>query len=180
MSKLPPEKIQASEQQESTTAQVLRQAHFDAFFAGANAGMLILDHQLRYVEINEVMAQTNGVCAADHIGRSVREVLPELAPTVEPMLQGILDTGQPILECELVGETAKEPGIIRYWEASYYPLRNENGIIFGIGGIVIEISDRKRAEQKQARLTAILEATSDLVGVVEVTGHSVYLNKAGQ
>jgi PAS domain S-box-containing protein len=179
MSKVPPKKTQPP-QQESTTAQALRQAHFDAFFAGANAGMLIFDRQLRYVQINEVLAQTNGVCVADHIGRSVREVLPELAPTVEPMLQSILDTGKPILDYELVGETPKEPGMVRYWQASYYPLLDENGIVFGVGGIVIEITDRKRAEQKQARLTAILEATSDLVGVCDAAGHSVYLNQAGQ
>src|SRR6476469_157661 len=179
MSKFPPKKTQPP-QQESTTAEVLRQAHFDAFFAGANAGMLIFDRQLRYVQINEVLAQMNGVCVADHIGRSVREVLPELAQTVEPMLQSILDTGKPILDYELVGETPKEPGIVRYWQASYYPLLDENGIVFGVGGIVIEISDRKRAEQKQARLTAILEATSDLVGVADAAGHSVYLNQAGQ
>ena len=179
MSKFSPDKNQPP-QQESTTVKILRQAHFEAFFAGANAGMLILDRQLRYVQINEVLAQTNGVCVADHIGRSVREVLPELAPTVEPMLQGILDTGKPILDYELVGETPKEPGILRYWQASYYPLLDENGIVFGVGGIVIEITDRKRAEQKQARMTAILEATSDLVGVCDAAGHSVYLNKAGQ
>ncbi|MEG4068358.1 PAS domain S-box protein [Microcoleus sp. Pol11C2] len=179
MSKFPPEKTQPP-QQESTTAQALRQAHFDAFFAGANAGMLIFDRQLRYVQVNEVLAQTNGVCVADHIGRSVREVLPELAPTVEPMLQGILDTGKPILDYELVGETPKEPGILRYWQASYYPLLDENGLVFGLGGIVIEITDRKRAEKEQARLTAILEATSDFVGIADATGHNVYLNKAGQ
>ncbi|MEG4204136.1 PAS domain S-box protein [Microcoleus sp. Pol7_A1] len=179
MSKLPPDKNQPP-QQESTTAQILPQDRFDAFFAGANAGMLIFDRQLRYVQINEVLAQMNGVCVADHIGRSLRQVLPELAPTVEPMLQGILDTGKPILDYELVGETPKEPGIIRYWQASYYPLLDENGIVFGLGGIVIEVTDRKRAEQKQARLTAILEATSDLVGVSDAAGHSVYLNKAGQ
>lgn len=179
MSKLPPEKTQPP-QQESTTAQVLRQAHFEAFFAAANAGMLIFDRQLRYVQVNEVLAQTNGIGVADHIGRSLREVLPELAPTVEPMLQGILDTGKPILNYELVGETPKQPGILRYWEASYYPLRDENNLVFGVGGIVIEVSDRKRAEKEQARLTAILEATSDLVGLSDVTGHNVYVNKAGQ
>ncbi|MEG3939697.1 PAS domain-containing protein [Microcoleus sp. S36b_A3] len=186
MSKLPPDKNQPP-QQESTTAQILPQDRFDAFFAGANAGLLILDHELRYVQINEVMAHTNGICVADHIGRSLREVLPELAPTLEPILQSILDTGKPILDCELVGETPKEPGILRYWQASYYPLRDENDRVCGLGGIVIEVSDaygelrlRKRAEQKQARLTAILEATSDLVGIVDVTGHSVYLNQAGQ
>jgi PAS domain S-box-containing protein len=179
MSKFPPEKTQPS-QQENTTAEVLRQAHFEAFFAGANAGMLIFDSQLRYVQVNQAMAELNGICVADHIGMSLREVVPELAPTVEPMLQGILDTGKPILDYEVAGETPKQPGILRYWETSYYPLLDENNLVFGVGGIVIEVSDRKRAEQKQARLTAILEATSDLVGVCDSAGHSVYLNKAGQ
>ncbi|MBD0313154.1 MAG: PAS domain S-box protein, partial [Microcoleus sp. T3-bin5] len=43
-----------------------------------------------------------------------------------------------------------------------------------------EISDRKRAEKEQARLTAIVEATSDLVGVADASGHNIYMNKAGQ
>ncbi|MBW3584830.1 MAG: PAS domain S-box protein, partial [Cyanobacteria bacterium 0813] len=179
MSKLPPEKTQPP-QQENTTAQVLRQAHFEAFFAAANAGLMILDSQLRYVQINEAMAELNGICVADHIGRSLCELLPELAATLEPILQGILDTGKALLDYEVVGETPREPGILRYWQVSYYPLRDENDLVFGVGGIVIEITDRKRAEQKQARLTAILEATSDLVGVADATGHSVYVNKAGQ
>ncbi|MEG4530598.1 PAS domain S-box protein [Microcoleus sp. D2_18a_D3] len=179
MSKFPPEKTQPP-QQESTTAQVLRQAHFDAFFAGANAGLMILDSQLRYVQINPAMAELNGICVADHIGRSLCELLPELAATLEPILQGILATGKPILDYEVMGETPKQPGILRYWQASYYPLRDENGLVFGVGGLVIEITDRKRAEQKQARLTAILEATSDLVEVADAAGHSVYVNKAGQ
>jgi PAS domain S-box-containing protein len=179
MSKFPPEKTQPP-QQENTTAQVLRQAQFEAFFAAANAGMMILDRQLRYVQINEAMAELNGICVADHIGRLLREVVPELADPLEPMLQEILDTGKPILDYEVAGETPKQPGILRYWQASYYPLRDENGLVFGVGAIVIEISDRKRAEKEQARLTAIVEATSDLVGVADASGHSIYLNKAGQ
>src|SRR4028119_847818 len=179
MTKFPPEKSQPL-QQESTTAQVLRQAQFEAFFAAANAGLMILDRQLRYVQINEAMAELNGICVADHIGRLLREVLPELAATLEPMLQEILDTGKPILDYEVAGETPKQPGILRYWQVSYYPLRDENGLVFGIGAIVIEISDRKRAQKEQARLTAIIEATSDLVGVADASGRSIYLNKAGQ
>ena len=179
MTKFPPEKTQPPQQQ-NTTAQVLRQAQFEAFFAAANAGLMILDRQLRYVQINEAMAELNGIGVPDHIGRLLREVLPELAATLEPMLQEILDTGKPILDYEVAGETPKQPGILRYWQASYYPLRDENGLVFGVGAIVIEISDRKRAEKDQARLTAILEATSDLVGVADASGHTIYLNKAGQ
>ncbi|MEG4629433.1 PAS domain S-box protein [Microcoleus sp. AR_TQ3_B6] len=179
MTKFPSEKTQPP-QQESTTAQLLRQAQFEAFFAAANAGMMILDRELRYVQINEAMAELNGICVADHIGRLLREVLPELAATLEPMLQEILDTGKPILDYEVAGETPKQPGLLRYWQASYYPLRDENGLVFGVGAIVVEITDRKRAEKEQARLTAIVEATSDLVGVADASGHNIYLNKAGQ
>jgi len=179
MTKFPSEKTQPPQQQ-NTTAQVLRQAQFEAFFAAANAGLMILDRQLRYVQINEAMAELNGICVADHIGRLLREVVPELAATLEPMLQEILDTGKPILDYEVAGETPKQPGILRYWQVSYYPLRDENGLVFGVGAIVIEISDRKRAEKDQARLTAIVEATSDLVGVADASGHNIYLNKAGQ
>src|SRR4028119_2385783 len=60
MTKFPSEKTQPP-QQEIPTAQVLRQAQFEAFFAAANAGMMILDRQLRYVEINEAMAELNGI-----------------------------------------------------------------------------------------------------------------------
>jgi PAS domain S-box-containing protein len=134
---------------------------FDAFFAAANAGLVIFDRQLRYIHINEALAETNGVLAADHIGKSIREVLPELASTLEPMFQAILDTGNPILDYELVGETPKQPGVIRYWLASYYPLLDENGTTLGVGGVVIEITDRKKAElalqENEARLRQFIE-----------------------
>ena len=46
--------------------------------------------------------------------------------------------------------------------------------------IVRNISDRKQAEQEQARLIAILEATTDIVGMADVRGNNLYLNQAGQ
>ncbi len=43
-----------------------------------------------------------------------------------------------------------------------------------------EIEERTRAQEAQARLVAILEATTDLVGISDVEGHIVYLNKGGR
>ncbi|MFP4007277.1 MAG: PAS domain S-box protein [Spirulinaceae cyanobacterium] len=43
-----------------------------------------------------------------------------------------------------------------------------------------EICDRVEAEQAQARLTAIVEATSDLVGITDAQGYGLFLNKAGR
>jgi PAS domain S-box-containing protein len=153
----------------------------EAFFAGTNAGLVIFDRQLRYVHINEALAETNGVSTTDHIGKSIREVLPQLASVLEPMFQGILDTGKPILDYELVGETPKQPGVMRYWLASYYPLLDDSGTIFGVGGVVIEISDRKQAEQalrqSEERLQAILDHSPAVVYLKDLQGRFLLVNR---
>ncbi|HET9984732.1 MAG TPA: PAS domain S-box protein [Longimicrobiales bacterium] len=41
-----------------------------------------------------------------------------------------------------------------------------------------DITESKAVEEGQRRLTAILEATTDLVGISDVRGHTVYLNRA--
>jgi PAS domain S-box-containing protein len=43
-----------------------------------------------------------------------------------------------------------------------------------------DITERRQAEEAQARLAAILEATSDLVGMADMDGHVKYLNRAGR
>src|SRR5256886_10875800 len=96
-------------------------AQLDAFFTTAPAGLAILDRELRYVQLNETLALMNGRPVADHVGKSVREVLPAIAATLEPLLQRILDTGEPVLNIELSGETPAQPGVTRYWRAAYFP-----------------------------------------------------------
>ncbi|MBD2437654.1 PAS domain S-box protein [Nostoc sp. FACHB-110] len=46
--------------------------------------------------------------------------------------------------------------------------------------VVRDISGRKQAQQEQQRLLAILEATTDLVGMADIHGNNCYLNQAGQ
>src|SRR5437773_12234477 len=70
----------------------------DAFFTTAPAGLAILDRELRYVQLNETLALMNGRPVADHLGHAVREVLPAIAATLEPMVERILDTVEPALD----------------------------------------------------------------------------------
>ncbi|MCU0497165.1 MAG: ATP-binding protein [Anaerolineae bacterium] len=44
----------------------------------------------------------------------------------------------------------------------------------------VEIEERKRIEESQARLVAIVETTSDLVGSASLDGHPSYINRAGR
>jgi PAS domain S-box-containing protein len=47
-------------------------------------------------------------------------------------------------------------------------------------GIVHDLTDRKRTEKEQARLTAILQATTDLVATADLKGFVQYINQAGR
>ena len=134
----------------------LRQTRFDAFFAAAPASMFIFDDHLRFVQVNEKLAETTGPSVAEHLGKTVQEVVPEMVDTLQPMLEQILDTNQPFLNIEVSGITVNQPGLLRYWLASYFPLPGEDGKPIGVGGVAIEITDRKQA------ITKLEETTTQL------------------
>ncbi|MEZ2276790.1 MAG: PAS domain S-box protein [Microcoleus sp.] len=153
----------------------LRQARFDAFFAAAPAAMFIFDDQLRFVQVNEKLTETTGPSIAQHLGRTLREVVPEMVHTLEPMLQQILATNEPFLNIEVSGTTVSQPGVQRYWLASYFPLPGETGQPIGVGGVAVEITDRKQAEQERDRFFTL---SLDLLCIADFEGKFKRVNPA--
>jgi PAS domain-containing protein len=48
-------------------------------------GLAVLDTDLRFVRLNQRLAQINGLPVFAHIGRTLREIVPDLADTAEPV-----------------------------------------------------------------------------------------------
>ncbi len=64
----------------------LREHHFEeliSMFAEAPIGLCCFDGNLRYVFINNWLAGLNGISVEEHLGRSIREVIPDVAAGVE-------------------------------------------------------------------------------------------------
>jgi len=135
----------------------------DCFFTAAPAGLAILDRELCYRQLNETLALMNGRSVAEHLGKPVREVLPAIAPTLEPLLGRILETGEPALNIEVTGETPAQPGITRFWRASYFPLASD-----GIGAIVVEDTARRHAQR------ALRRSGADYRAIVEQATYGIY------
>jgi PAS domain S-box-containing protein len=138
----------------------------DAIFDRAPVGLAVHDHELRYVRINDRMAEINGRSAAEHIGRAVGEVLPEVE-TVETDLRRVLESGAPLTELEVAGTTAAAPGVDREWVVSYWPVRRHgDGRIVGVGAVVFEVTERRAAEralrEQTARYESLLAALSEV------------------
>ena len=134
-------------------------ALFDIVGEGAPVGLAFVDTDLRFVRINAALAAINGRPPADHLGRRIDEVLPEIADMIVPIYRQVLETGEPVLEREVTRETAGGTHV-RHVLASWFPVRVD-GRIAGVGAVVVDITGRKEAEQ---RLRAVLQQLP--VGVV--------------
>src|SRR6266542_4474928 len=72
-------------------------AYVEAIYATAPVGLCFVDTDLQYLSINERLAEINGCSVEEHLGRTVREVIPQMADTVEPVCRRVIETGEPAL-----------------------------------------------------------------------------------
>ncbi|MBD1846030.1 PAS domain-containing protein [Cyanobacteria bacterium FACHB-63] len=142
---------EATQLQQQQTAQ-RRRAEIEAIYATAPVGLCFNDTNLRYVRINQQLAEINGASIEQHLGRTVREVLPGLADQLEPIYRQAIETEKPILNLEVSGMNQAQPGVLRTWLSSFYPLKSEDNRVLGVNVVVQEITELKQreAERKQA------------------------------
>lgn len=110
-------------------------------------GMCVFERDLRYLLINDALADMNGVPAEDHIGRTVREIVPSLEAEARRVAESIFSTGKPMLNQEFCGETPRLPGVERNWNESWYPIFVQ-GEVDSIGVVVEEITERRNLERQ--------------------------------
>ncbi|MEH1918518.1 PAS domain S-box protein [Nostoc sp.] len=146
-----------------------KQKLLDTFINNAPVGITILDGELRYSLVNEALAEINGIPAAEHIGKTTWEIVPDIARKQDQVFRQVLTTGEPILDLEVSGETPKLPGVIRTWLASYFPIQSEADEPISMGIVVVEISDRKRAEQMLELQAVITRNMAEGICLVRAT-----------
>jgi len=144
----------------------------ETIYDSAHIGLCVFDRQLRYVRINKLLAEINGLPVEQHIGKTPREVVPDLADTTEQLAERIFRTGEPVLDIEFSGTTPSQPRIQRYWIEQWLPLRNQEGKVIGINVVVEEITTRKQAEEALKKAhdeleKQVQERTAELAELVE-------------
>ncbi len=160
-----------------------RTAELDSLLTHAPLGFAFFDREHRYLRINQELAHINGLPMEAHLGRTLAEVLPTNAPTVDPILEQVFTTGQ-AMQLEVTGETPKEPGVMRHWLAGFYPVVAEGEQVSAVGAFVLEITARKRMEEEARRGEATLNAVFDALPTSTVMavpgGALVRMNRANE
>lgn len=148
-----------------------------AVLDGSCAGIAIVDRDLRYLYINDALAQINGVPPARHLGRRIDDIVP--GPIYEPMhatLQAVLGDGV-ARTITLPGRTtaAGAPTEPRWWANSFHRLEDAAGAILGLVGVIVEVTEAHRVREALAgarsRLALLDEAATR-------TGTTLDVNRA--
>jgi diguanylate cyclase (GGDEF)-like protein/PAS domain S-box-containing protein len=157
----------------------------EGFFTSAPVGLGLWDRDLRYIRVNDRLAAINDVPAEACLGRTPAEVLGSLGEEVEVLFRQVLLSREPVIDREMAGHTSAAPGDERHWVFNCYPVISPSDEVLGVGAVVVEVTDRKRAEealrQSEDVFRSLVEnATDYAIYMLDAQGRVMSWNQGAQ
>jgi PAS domain S-box-containing protein len=134
------------------------------------------DLEGRLILANEAFVHFIGMEKADLIGKTDFDYFPhEVAERVRVFDQQVL-AGGVLVRSE--DELPTEEGTL-FYDTVKFPIRNEQGTVYALGGISTDITARKRQEEELRIFKSVIEAAPDGVVLTNLeTGQIFYANLA--
>jgi len=155
-------RAEASLRQSNQTLQTSNQAkqeqvlELEHLYRLAPVGLALMDRNFRVLRMNERLAVINGHPVCEQIGRTLRKLMPLLAPEIEAVVNRVFASGEPVTDVEIHGVTPADPVKERDWLGSYYPVKSADGVPRYVGTVIQEITERKKVEVdlRQSKIAA--------------------------
>ncbi|MDQ1747013.1 MAG: hypothetical protein QOD07_1276 [Frankiaceae bacterium] len=141
--------------------------------AATPVGFTLVDRDLKVVRINEMLAADVGRSVEESMGVAVAELVPELWPRLKKVYERVL-AGETVTNVDVSKPSAANPQRMCHWLASYYPVRVA-GEIIGIGTVVVDITERREAEEFRA---VVMDNMAEGLYALDADGLLTYLNAA--
>ncbi|HYT18766.1 MAG TPA: PAS domain S-box protein, partial [Candidatus Polarisedimenticolia bacterium] len=150
-----------------------------AFFENSPNMIFLKDRKGRYLYANREFKRVRGITEEHINGKTDDELFPaEQATIFQASDRQVLEAGVPIdFEHVTIQNDGEHTSI-----AQKFPLFNADGEIYGIGGIVTDITERKREEAARRYIEEshrlVLETASDAVVTMDENGAIRFANAA--
>lgn len=125
----------------------LQDRELEKAFRPAPIPLCVLDRQFRYLLVNDRMAELNGRPVAEHLGRTIDELVPTFAEKIKAEVRPVLERGQPERDHLFSGPVPENPTATGDWLASYYPLHGDDGCVRGVIVALVEVTRLRRSER---------------------------------
>jgi two-component system CheB/CheR fusion protein len=133
---------------------------------------IFLDREMRIMRFTPRAQQLFSIIPTD-IGRPLQHLTHKLEyPELTEEAQQVLQTLQS-------REREVRDGQGRRYIARLLPYRTLEDRIDGVVASFIDVTELKQAEEAKLQLAALVENSSDLIGMLTLNGHALYLNPAG-
>lgn len=176
------DEAEARSEYEGGSAQKLQE--LDAVYAATPMGFCVIDRHLRFVRINDRLADISGAPAAEHIGKTVREIAPSIADKAEAVLRRVLETGAPMFDVEFTGSTLAEPDVKKTIVLQCSPLKDSTGRTSAVSVVVEEVTELEQAYRALAaseeRYRILYDSMSQGVVEFDAKGRIVSSNRAAR
>jgi transcriptional regulator with GAF, ATPase, and Fis domain len=127
----------------------------EALFSCRSVGIALLDRDLRYIKVNDAIAAITLRPVEEHVGKDVREILPNVAETIVPVLKRVIETGKAELGTEVHG-----PRVQAF--VDYVPIHDAAGGCTGVAVVVVDITELRATRATLAARLHISELISEL------------------
>jgi PAS domain S-box-containing protein len=129
------------QRQEETERQ---RAELETIYQTAPVGLALFDaEELRYLRINDRHAEIIGLPKDQILGQLITDITP--LQGLQELLQ-FAAAGHSVRNHLLEGELPTRPGEHRFWNVSYSPVYNADGVVDAIAAVNLEITNQKKAE----------------------------------
>lgn len=134
------------------------------------------DIDLKYIMVNQKYCDSLGIVSEEIIGKSDEELsILENSETIHEKESEVIETKEPVVFEEIIENNVRGKS---FYLTHLIPFINNKGIVEGVVGVKIDISNHKRAEAEMEMAIKVLENTAEGVMVTDADSRIVHVNSA--
>jgi two-component system CheB/CheR fusion protein len=149
-----------------------RSNEIETLYRTAPVGMALVDRNRRFLKINQQFADVNGRSIEEHIGCTLKEILPELGERLDRPISEVFDKGCEGLNLEISGRINGDKA--QDFLVDLYPYLEDQRVT-AVGIVLKEVTELRRLEKEMRRLMDELQhrVKNTLAAVASIVNQTV-------